>query len=304
MSMKHYNRIKGLIAATFTPFNQEGNLNLEVIPMYADYLAKASIQGVFICGTSGESLSLTEQERKELACAWIKAAQKRFRVIVHVGSNSIIESKSLAQHAEEIGADGIAMMSPTFFKPANVNELVTYLKTVASCAPHTPFYYYNMPTITGVHLPIKDILKVAGQEIETLVGVKFTSNNFMEMAECIDYDCHRFEILNGYDENLLCGLAMGVEGAVGSTYNYIPHIYQKMMEYFKKDKITQAREMQLKSIAVINIIIKHGGGVRGGKAIMKFIGINCGDCRLPLSPFSKSEYEEIERELVSLHLIS
>ena len=126
----------------------------------------------------------------------------------------------------------------------------------------------------------------------------------MEMAECIDYDCHRFEILNGYDENLLCGLAMGVEGAVGSTYNYIPHIYQKMMEYFKKDKITQAREMQLKSIAVINIIIKHGGGVRGGKAIMKFIGINCGDCRLPLSPFSKSEYEEIERELVSLHLIS
>ena len=64
MSMKHYNSIKGLIAATFTPFNQEGNLNLEVIPMYADYLAKASIQGVFICGTSGESLSLTEQERK------------------------------------------------------------------------------------------------------------------------------------------------------------------------------------------------------------------------------------------------
>ena len=303
MEGKTYKRIKGLVAATFTPFDNEGKVNIGIIPKYADYLAKEKVQGVFICGTSGESLSLSTTERIILAEACIKAAQKRFRVIIHVGSNNQAEAIELAKHASKIGADGIAMMAPTFFKPCNIDDLITFFKPVATSASNTPFYYYNMPSATGVSLSVKEFLKKAKTIIPNLVGVKFTSNNFMEMAECINLEEHSFEILNGYDENLICALALGAEGGVGSTYNYIPFIYNHLIEAFKQGDLEEARKLQMKSIDIVNIIIRHGGGTRGGKAIMHLLGIDCGNCRPPFSPITENEYTNLKEELKQVNLL-
>ena len=98
-----------------------------------------------------------------------------------------------------------------------------------------------MPSATGVSLSVKEFLRKAKTIIPNLVGVKFTSNSFMEMAECINLEEHRFEVLNGYDENLICALALGVEGGVGSTYNYIPSIYNHLIEAFKQGDLEKAR---------------------------------------------------------------
>ena len=117
-------KIIGLIDAPFTPFDEQGNVNLAPIPTYAQLLARNGLKGVFINGSSGEGYMLTEDERKQLAEAWVKAAPEGFKVIVHVGSTCVRSSNRLARHAEEIGAWGIGAMATPFPRIGRVEELV------------------------------------------------------------------------------------------------------------------------------------------------------------------------------------
>ncbi len=295
--MKNYQRLKGLIAASFTPMDANGNINLSVIEPYAEHIAQAGLTGVFVCGTTGESLSLTTDERKCILEQWIKYANHRFKVIAHVGSNSLMEAMELAHHAAEQGADAIGAMAPCFFKPNTVNDLIDFFIPIAKSAEELPFYYYNMPSITGVSLPVDIFLCEGKKRIPNLVGTKFTHNNLMEMGECLALNNGEFEVLHGYDEILISGLAFGAVSAVGSTYNYLPEVYQDIFKAMETGNLQQARKLQMQSIEIVKIIIKHGGGVRGGKAIMNLIGIDCGPCRLPIPAMSKEEYQQLENDL-------
>ena len=135
------------------------------------------------------------------------------------------------------------------------------------------------------------------KKIPNLVCTKFTHNNLMEMGACIDLEQHKFEVLHGFDEILIAGLSMGAVAGVGSTYNYIPNVYHAIFESMKKNEVETARAWQMKSIRTVEVIIKYGGGVRGGKAIMKLIGLDCGSCRLPIKAFSTEEYEKLKGDL-------
>ncbi len=295
--MKNYQPLKGLIAAAFTPMDAEGSVNLPVIDTYAEKVIEWGIPGIFICGTTGESASLTTEERKNIAEAWIRASKGRLKVIVHVGSNSQPQAMELARHAYDIGADAIAAIAPNFFKPGNITDLIEFFAPIATAAKELPFYYYNMPSMTGVNLSVPQFLSEGKKRIPTLAGVKFTHNNLMEMAQCIELDNKNFEVLHGYDEILITGLVLGAVAGVGSTYNYIPEVYQGMMKAFEEGDIEKARKLQMRSIEVVDIIIKYGGGVRGGKAIMNLLNIECGPCRLPIAPFGKEEYKLLKSDL-------
>lgn len=238
--------LTGLIAAPFTPMHEDGSLNLQVIGPYAEFLMqKKCVTGVFICGTTGESVSLTTEERKAVAEKWMEAAKGKLKVIVHVGGMSQVQCAELAAHAQAIGADMIAAMAPCFFKPGSVDELIGFFKPIAASASRLPFYYYNMPSITGVSLPVHKFLIEGKKQIPNLVGVKFTHNNLMEMQQCIHADGGAFEVLHGFDEILITGLSVGAKAAVGSTYNYVPGIYKAVMEAMEKGDLETAREMQL-----------------------------------------------------------
>lgn len=301
--MKIHHKLEGLIAATFTPLDSNGEVNLSVIDTYADKIAASGIAGVFINGTTGESLSLTVSERKMLAVKWIEAANKRFKVIVHVGCNSLPEAKELAAHAQLVGADAIAAMAPSFFKPQHVKSLIDFFVPIAQSASDLPFYYYNMPSMTGVALSVPEFLREGKKRIPNLAGTKFTHNNLMEMAECLALEHGAFEVLHGYDEILITGLSLGATAGVGSTYNYLPEVYLGIIEAMKSNDIEKARELQMRSIEVVEIIIKYGGGVRGGKAIMNLIGVECGSCRLPIDPFTAEEYASLERDLKEINFL-
>ena len=218
--MKNYQRLKGLIAASFTPMDAQGKINLSVIDKYADLMAKSDMTGVFVCGTTGESQSLTTHERKNILEQWVKSSNGRFKVIAHVGSNSQVEAIELARHAAETGADAIAAMAPCFFKPETVKDLIDFFTPIANSAEELPFYYYNMPSMTGVFLPVATFLTEGKKVMPNLVGTKFTHNNLMEMGECLTLNNGEFEVLHGYDEILISGLAFGAVAGVGSTYNY------------------------------------------------------------------------------------
>jgi len=291
-------KLTGLISASFTPMHPDGSIHYERIKDFADYvIASECVNGVFIGGTTGESASLTTAEREKIAETWISHAGGRLKIIVHVGGTSICQSEELARHAQDIGASAIASIAPFFFKPASIEDLVQYFRPIAAAANRLPFYYYNMPSISGVSLPVPEFLKRGAQVIPTLRGVKFTHNNLMEMQQCVQLNNGEFDILHGFDEILITGLSIGVKGAVGSTYNYIPQIYKGIMQAMQRNDIAEARRLQYESVKILDVVIRHGGGVRGGKALMKLAGIDCGQCRLPISPVSDEEMEDIKKEL-------
>ncbi|MGL5681590.1 MAG: dihydrodipicolinate synthase family protein [Marinifilaceae bacterium] len=295
--MKENQRLTGLIAAVFTPFTPEDSINFDMINTYADYIFSSGITGVFVCGTTGESHSLTIAERKAILEAWIKAAQGRFKVIAHVGHNAQKAAQELAEHAGEMGADAIAAIAPSFFKPSNVNELIRFFTPIAAAAPNLPFYYYNMPAMTGVDLSVADFLVKGKLLIPNLAGVKFTHNNLMEMRDCMTVDNGAFEILHGYDEILMAGLALGANAGVGSTYNYIPDVYNGIIEAMNEGNLDKARQLQSRSVDIVKILVKYGGGVRAGKAIMKLKGLSCGECRSPIAVFTDEEYAQLSADL-------
>lgn len=295
--MKNYQRLEGMVAASFTPMDASGNLNLDAINAYADLMADSGVAGVFICGTTGEAASLTTNERKEILLKWAEEAKGRFKVIAHVGSNCQREAIELSRHAAENGAWGIGAIAPSFFKPASVKELIRFYKPIAEAAHDLPFYYYNMPSMTGVDLSVPVFLHEGKKEIPNLAGTKFTHNNLMEMAQCINLDNGAFEVLHGYDEVLICGTALGAVAGVGSTYNYLPAVYTGIFEAMKENDVDKARSLQKKSVEVVEVIIRYGGGVRGGKAIMNLIGIECGNCRPPITSFTDEEYTTLRQDL-------
>lgn len=301
--MKNYQRLKGLIAAAFTPMDENGNINLSVIKPYAQMLISSGITGVFVCGTTGESTSLTMDERKNIAAEWVKVTKEKLKVVIHVGSNSQLQAMELAQHAQSIGADAIAAIAPSFFKPANVKDLIDFFVPIANRANELPFYYYNMPSMTDVNLSVVQFLSEGKKQIPNLAGTKFTHNDLMEMGNCLQLNNGEFEVLHGYDEILISGLAFGAVAGVGSTYNYLPEIYLGILNAMSNKDIETARALQMRSIEVVNIIIKYGGGVRGGKAIMNLIGHNCGNCRSPISSFSNEEYDSLRSDLLKIGIL-
>ena len=293
----NYSKLKGMVAATFTPFDEKGEVNYNIIYKYSDWIASSPICGVFVNGTTAEFMSLTIDERKQILEHWVKAAKKRFKIIAHVGSNCQKDSIDLTVHAKLLGVDAIASIAPSFFKPDSITELINYLAPIASGAPSIPFYYYNMPSMTGVNLPV-DLLLVEGKKrMPNLVGTKYTHNNLMEMGACLNLCNGEFEVLHGYDEILICGIAMGAIAGVGSTYNYIPNVYDQIFKAMERNDVKTAQKAQMNSIKIVEIIIKYGGGVRGGKAVMKLIGIDCGECRSPISTFSNIEYDNMLNDL-------
>lgn len=293
-------KIKGLIAATFTPFKGDGSLNLKIIPAYAEKLKKDGVSGVFICGTTGEGMFMTEEERIQVAEAWIKEQTNTFKVIVHVGTTSSLQSKKLAEHAEKIGAYAFSCMGPIFLAPNKVNDLVNFCATVASGAPNLPFYYYHIPSVSNVNISMPAFLKKAQKEIPNLTGIKFTHRNMMEMMQCLFAESGKWDILHGFDEELLMGLTAGAQGAVGSTYNYMAPLYNCIINAYTMGDIQKARLLQYESVKFVEVLIRYGGGVSGGKPVMKFVGIDCGPLRAPAHNLSSDDANQYYEDLKSI----
>ena len=298
--MSRFERFRGLIAAPFSPMKKDGSLNLAAIKPYADCLVSQGIVGAFVCGTTGEGFSMTLAERKAVAAEWVKASEGRLKIIVHVGHNCQADAAELAAHAQECGAWAVASIAPNFYKPCCVEDLVDFFVPVAAAAPDIPFYYYNMPSMSGVSLPVDKFLELGSKKIPNLQGIKFTHNNLMEMNQCINFNGGEFEILHGYDEILMCGLSLGAVAGVGSTYNYAGKVYNALLDAFAAGDLAKARELQMYSVEIVKVIIKYGGGVRGGKAIMNLLGIECGECRLPMNRFKDTEYAELRKDLEAI----
>jgi N-acetylneuraminate lyase len=292
--------LHGLIAAPFTPMTETGEINTGPIVKYARHLINSKVAGAFVCGTTGEGISMTTVERNAILREWVTHSGNELKIIAHVGGNSLPQSMELAAFAERQGAYAIASFAPSFFKPGTAGELVSFLAPIAAAAPDTPFYFYHFPSLTGVNIPVISFLEEADGIIPTLAGVKYTHFDLYDMQQCMAYKDGKYEILHGYDEVLLGGLALGVRSAVGSTYNYMAPLYLRLWEAFNRGDLESARKHQQVSVQVVRQLNKYGGGVRAGKEIMKLTGIDCGPCRLPIRPFSPEESDSLRVDLETI----
>lgn len=295
-------RIKGLIDAPFTPFLENGEINLDPIESYGYMLAKNGLKGVFINGSSGEGYLLTDDERKLIAERWVKTAPNDFKVIVHVGSTCVKSSFDLARHAQQIGAWGIGAMASPFPRVARIEELVKYCEEIACGAPDLPFYFYHIPAFNGVYLSMVSFLEAVDGRIPNFAGIKYTYESIYEYNQCRLYKNGKFDMLHGQDETILSCLAMGgAEGGIGGTTNYNGKALTEIIDAWNAGDIEKARELQFFSQEVINVICHYRGNIVGGKRIMKLIGLDLGKNRTPFQNMTDEEESNMKKELENIN---
>lgn len=292
-------KVKGLIAAAFTPMQENGSVNHALILPLVDKLVADGLTGIFVCGSNGEGPNMTTAERMAVAESFVKAAQKRLLIFIHVGHSSIAEARVLAAHAQKIGADAISAVAAFYFKPTAVQNLADSMAEIASAAPQLPFYYYHIPHLTGVGMDMIEFLKIAGPAIPNLAGIKYTATTLHEYQACLNFENGRFDILYGLDEMLLPALAVGAQGAIGSTYTFAAPLYLQTIALFRKGEIDKAQASHAWMVEVIRILVKYPP-IPGQKAIMDMLGWKLGPCRLPLTTFDAAAYNKFKEELAAI----
>ncbi len=291
-----------LIAPPHAPFKSDGSLNLAVIEQQAAHYEAHHIDGVFVSGTTGESSSLTVPERLAIAERWSEVTHKSdMTVIVQVGHNCVADSVQMAQHAQGVGADAVAMMSPSFLKPASVADLIACCEPVAKAAPDLPFYLYDIPNLTNVRLPLDQFLEQGRERIPNLKGLKFTNPDLVLLQECLAVGDGEFDILFGCDEILLGGVAMGCRGAVGSTYNFVAEQNRQFVTAFLNGDLAAARAGQFQAVKMIRLLQRYSF-LPASKAVMSFFGVNCGPVRAPLKNLTEAEIKELRNDWLELEI--
>lgn len=293
--------LKGLIAAPFTPMLEEGSINTAIIPAYYKFLKQNAVTGAFICGSTGEGVSMTVSEKKQVAESWAACTQNDpdFKVMTLLGGTCIADCIELAKHAREIGLYAVSFTSPFYFKPANVEMLAQSCLAVAAAVPDMPFYYYHIPVLTGVGFSMFDLLQAMDGKAPNFAGIKYTHEDFMDFQTCLNYKNGKYDMLWGRDENMLSALAVGAKGAVGSTFNYAAPLYNELIAAFENNDLVRAGALQQKSIDMIRLLGKYGG-ISVGKSYMKLVGVDCGTFRLPVKNMSDEQFEMFKTDVAAL----
>ena len=292
-------RLRGLIAATYTPLTDQGEICEPPIRPMVDQLLDDGVEGFYVCGSTGEGMSLTSSERCQVAKLYVDAVEKRAPVIVQVGHNSLAEAAQLAAHAHSIGADAISATCPSYYKVSTVEALVDCMAQVAAGAPQTPFYYYHIPALTGSTIDMVDFLRRAGERIPNLVGLKYTAATMHEFQQCVELDDGRFDVVWGYDEMLLGALAIGATAAIGSTYNIAAKLYVDLIRAFQAGDMPEARRLQSLSVSMIRVMCDYPFHP-ATKSVLAMKGFAVGGCRLPLGRLSENDISTLKESLTDI----
>ena len=268
------------MVAPFTPFTKEGTVNLDLLEKYAERMIERGNRSFYVCGGTGEAMSLTTDERMAIAERWRAVLDEEWPLVVQVGYASIEDSKRLAAHAQEIGADAISSIGPTGRLINDPEIVVACTSEIAAAAPDLPFYYYHTEDLPSVKIGGLQYLESVGEKIPTLAGLKFTSSDLVDLSHCLRFDKHRYEFFYGLDAMLLAALSMGAPIGIGGTYNLISPTASRLMAAFDRGEIEAAQGLQGNIQDFIRVLSRFGG-FAAIKTAMKMIGLDCGPVRLP-----------------------
>lgn len=283
-------------SALITPMNSDESVNYTALEEIVDQQIKDGVEGFYCCGSSGEALLLTAEERKQVLEHTLKAAAGRVPVISHVGTIRTRDVIELADHALSAGAMAVSMIPPYYYK-FSMDEIMRYYEDVIEAIPDAPVIVYNIPQFTGVEFSKNNAYRLLSNE--NIVGIKHTSTNLYSL-ERIGQEFPGKALINGFDEQFLGALSMGAGATIGTTVNLFAPLFVKVRDAFQAGDMAEAYAWQ----HAINLRVE--GTVKVGIfSAMKYgwtvRGVDCGACRSPFGALNKEAKDKI-REIVSLPL--
>eukprot|EP01097_Dermamoeba_algensis_P002441 TRINITY_DN1964_c0_g2_i1.p1 TRINITY_DN1964_c0_g2~~TRINITY_DN1964_c0_g2_i1.p1 ORF type:complete len:319 (+),score=82.44 TRINITY_DN1964_c0_g2_i1:55-957(+) len=278
-----------LIDPVFTCYNPDGSVNTEKVVEQTAFCKAQGVDAVFVTGTTGEGLSLTVAERKQIAQAWKKNLDPSIELYFQVGCQALPDAVELAAYAQEIGVTGIAAYAPSYHRPPTLDALIKFLQPIAGAAPKLPFYYYHFPALTGVHFSVYDVLKNGKPHIPTLSGAKFTHIDLEDFTRSAALDGGKFELWAGYGATM--GIAsMQVGGKGCFFYTYLAPLFRELREKYYEGKLDDAVKLQNKLVDINGIQTKFGGLPAAKSHYNTFI--DAGTLRPALQSLSKDQEQE------------
>ena len=292
--MKDISKYQGIIPAFYACYDDEGNISVERTKELTRYFIKKGVKGVYVCGSSGECIYQSKEERKQTLEAVMSEAKGKLTVIAHVACNNTADSMELAAHAESLGVDAIASIPPIYFKLPE-HAIAQYWNDISSAAPNTDFVIYNIPQLAGVALTMPLF-----REMRKNPRVAAVKNSSMPVQDIQMFKMEGgpdFVVFNGPDEQFISGRAMGADGGIGGTYAVMPELLLKADELLKVGKVKEAAEVQYAIDAIIYAMCACKGNLY---AVMKEIlrireNLDIGGVRKPLPNLFPEDMDQVKK---------
>jgi len=279
--MKHFT---GIFPALLTPF-RSNQIDEQALRKLVELNIKKGVDGFYVCGSTGEAFLLTIEERKHILEIVSDQSKGRVSIIAHIGAIATDFTLELGRHALSLkGVNAVSSIPPFYYKFSR-DEIISYYLDLAQELSF-PLIPYNFPQLSGVTLT-PDIIKVL-RKSPNIIGVKFTSKNFFDL-ERIKRSDPQLIVYNGFDEVYLAGLAMGADGTIGSTYNFMAEKFIAITHFFKEGNIARAQALQSDANDVIDALLKTRCFMAAEKYMLDLIGIPFGEPRRPFKPLVSEE---------------
>ena len=291
-------RFEGIIPPMLTPFKDDGDLDLQKLRDFVDYLIEGGVHGLFPSASSGEFSTMTLEERKKVIKTVIDQNDGKLKVVPGTGSSSLKEVIDLSGFVEDNGGDGVIIVTPYYLKP-DQQGLIDFYGEVAESID-LPILLYELPSATGVKFEA-DTVAVLAEKHDNIVGLKDSSGDFELVMSILDKTPENFDLLQGIDSLLLPGLMMGCSGGVPGSSNIRPEFAVKVYELYQDDKLKEARQVQKELLSPLSRFSKKAGVFPAGyKASAKEIGMDLGKPRRPIRDLTIAEYDDLSDKLRNL----
>ena len=282
----------GVCTALVTPF-LNGEVNYPMMDQLLKRQMDAGIRAVVICGTTGESPTLSDAEKIELFRRAKKYVGDRCLIIAGTGSNNTEHTLRLSKAAEQAGADGLLIVSP-YYNKATPEGLVTHYSTIAASV-HIPVIIYNVPSRTGLDIPVS--VYQCLDQLPNIAGVKEASSDISKITKIRVACSDSFAIWSGNDDQAAAVTALGGKGVISVLSNVLPRETRDMVDSALDGDFDTASDLQLRLLPIIEQLFSEVNPIPV-KAAMKIIGYDCGDCRLPLTAASQSTVKKLKKLLL------
>jgi N-acetylneuraminate lyase len=285
-------RFSGIWPALITPLTEDDRINVAVTRRLVDHLIDAGIGGLYVCGGTGEGILLPSAERKTMAEATIEQVDGRVPVIVHVGATATADALELAVHAAQVGADAVAAIPPFYYK-VGFQAIKEHYELIAA-ATSLPLYLYYIPSATGVTVTAAQMWELC--QLPKVAGFKYSAFDLYVLEQILSLGGGTLNVFSGPDQLLAPMLTVGVDGAIGSTYNLLPRHFVALYNTFQAGDVAGARAMQSQANRLIDTFTRHGG-LPAVKEMMRMLGFDCGYCRRPFRRLSADEVAALRADL-------
>lgn len=290
--MSQVEKYQGIIPAFYACYDKDGKVSEQRTRALARHFVRKGVKGLYVCGSSGECIYLKVKERKKILETVMDEVGGELTVIAHVACNNTEDSRKLAAHAESLGVDAIAAIPPIYFHLPD-HAVAQYWNDISDAAPNTDFIIYNIPQLAGTKLTVPLYLRML--ENKRVIGVKNSSESAQDIQLFKDAGGEGHIVMNGPDEQLVSGLAIGADGGIGGTYGAMPELYLAIFDAVKKGDIARAQEIQNDACRIIYALC----GCRGNMyAVIKKVmelreGLYLGGVRKPLADITEDDMPKI-----------